>query len=186
LAVRYRVTSGTLTVRARSRIHDTTTVWNRVTGEIIADPDTLAQDPVRGPAPGPAPGPDDRGPTGTSAHFEVDMTAFDAGDFLKNRKLRKDFALEAHPRASFVLTALRDVVRTGAAFTATAVGTLDWRGKRVELTLAGRGTLDAVAAAASATFELDIRWLGLAAPKFLIFKVEDEVTVDVAIRGVPA
>jgi hypothetical protein len=114
------------------------------------------------------------------------MTAFDAGDFLKNRKLRKDFALEAHPRASFVLTALRDVVRTGAAFAATAVGTLAWRGKRVELTLAGRGTLDAVAAVASATFELDIRWLGLAAPKFLIFKVEDEVTVDVAIRGVPA
>lgn len=190
--MRYRVTSGTLTVRARSRIHDTTTVWNRVTGEIIADPDTLAQDPVIAPviapgrAPGPAPGPDDSGPAGTSARFEVDMTAFDAGDFLKNRKLRKDFALDAHPRASFSLTALRDVVRTGAAFTATAVGTLDWRGRRVELTLAGRGTLDAMAAAASATFELDIRSLGLAAPKFLIFKVEDEVTVDVAIRGVPA
>jgi hypothetical protein len=174
--VRYRVTSGTLTVRARSRIHDTTTVWSRVTGEIVADPETLAL----------APAPADVGPAATSARFEVDMTAFDAGDFLKNRKLRKDFALDAHPRASFALTALRDVVRTGTAFTATAVGTLDWRGKRVELTLSGRGTLDAVAASASATFELDIRWLGLAAPKFLIFKVEDEVTVDVVIRGVPA
>jgi len=170
--VRYRVTSGILTVRARSRIHDTTTVWNRITGEIVADPETLAVADV--------------GPAATSARFEVDMTAFDAGDFLKNRKLRKDFALDAHPRASFALTALRDVVRTGTAFTATAVGTLDWRGKRVELTLSGRGTLDAVAASASATFELDIRWLGLTAPKFLIFKVEDEVTVDVAIRGVPA
>ena len=114
------------------------------------------------------------------------MTAFDAGDFLKNRKLRKDFALDAHPRASFVLTALRGVERTGPAFTATAVGTLEWRGKRVELTLSGRGTLDPMAMEARATFELDIRWLGLAAPKFLIFKVEDEVTVDVAIRGVPA
>lgn len=168
----YRVTSGTLTVRARSKIHDTTTVWNRVTGEIVADPDTLAQADVS--------------PGGTSARFEVDMTAFDAGDFLKNRKLRKDFTLEAHPRASFVLTGLKDVVRTGPAFTATAVGTLEWRGKRVELALTGRGTLDAVAAEAHATFELDIRWLGLAAPKFLIFKVEDEVSVDVAIRGVPA
>lgn len=184
--MRYRVTSGTLTVRARSRIHDTTTVWNRITGEIVADPDTLAQAPVLAPALAQAPAGAEGGPAGTSARFEVDMTAFDAGDFLKNRKLRKDFALDAHPRASFVLTALRDVVRTGAAFTATAVGTLDWRGKRVELTLSGRGTLDAVAAAASATFELDIRWLGLTAPKFLIFKVEDEVTVDVAIRGVPA
>lgn len=177
--MRYRVTSGTLTVRARSRIHDTTTVWNRVTGEIVADPDTLAAAPVVAPVLA------DASP-GTSARFEVDMTAFDAGDFLKNRKLRKDFALEAHPRASFVLTALQGVVRTGPAFTATAVGTLEWRGKRVELTLSGRGTLDAMAASASATFELDIRWLGLAAPKFLIFKVEDEVTVDVEIRGVPA
>jgi polyisoprenoid-binding protein YceI len=180
LAVRYRVTSGTLTVRARSRIHDTTTVWNRVTGEIIADPDTLAQAPVL------AAGPDPAGLAATSARFEVDMTAFDAGDFLKNRKLRKDFALDAHPRASFALTGLKDVVRTGAGFTATAVGTLDWRGKRVELTLSGRGTLDAMGVEASATFELDIRWLGLAAPRFLIFKVEDEVTVDVAIQGVPA
>ncbi len=179
--MRYRVTSGTLTVRARSSIHDTTTAWNRVTGEIIADPDTLATAAVR------APGPDGAGgPAGTSAHFEVDMTAFDAGDFLKNRKLRKDFALEAHPRASFALTGLEDVVRTGAAFTATATGTLAWRGKRVELRLAGRGTLDAMAVEARATFELDIRWLGLAAPRFLMFKVEDEVTVDVAIRGVPA
>jgi hypothetical protein len=168
--VRYRVTSGTLTVRARSRIHDTTTVWSRVTGEIVADPDTLAQ----------------VGPTGTSARFEVDMTAFDAGDFLKNRKLRKDFAFDAHPRASFVLTGLQDVERTGTAFTATAVGAIEWRGQRVELTLSGRGTLQAMGVEASAIFELDIRRLGLAAPRFLMFKVEDEVTVDVAIRGVPA
>jgi hypothetical protein len=180
LGVRYRVTSGTLTVRARSRIHDTITVWNRITGEVVADPDTLALAPVVAPVVA------DGGPAATSARFEVDMTAFDAGDFLKNRKLRKDFALDAHPRASFALSALRGVVRTGTAFTATAIGTLDWRGKRVELALSGRGTLDAMAIEASATFELDIRWLGLAAPKFLIFKVEDEVTVDVAIRGVPA
>lgn len=165
--MRYRVAAGTLTVQARSRIHDTRTVWNRITGEIVADPDTLA----------------DVGPTGTAARFEVDMTAFDAGDFLKNRKLRKDFDLEGHPRASFVLTGLRDVVRSGATFTATAVGMLAWRGRRIELTLAGRGTLDAMAVEASATFDLDIRRLGLSAPRFLMFKVEDEVTVEVAIRA---
>lgn len=165
--MRYRVTSGTLTVQARSRIHDTNTVWNKVTGEIIADPDTLA----------------DVGPAGTRANFEVDMTAFDAGDFLKNRKLRKDFALEAHPVAKFSLTGLTDVVRSGATFTATARGMLEWRGKRIELVLAGRGTLDAMRVEATATFELDIRRLGLSAPRFLIFKIEDEVLVDVAIRG---
>jgi hypothetical protein len=167
--VRYRVTGGTLTVKARSRIHDTTTVWTRITGEIVADPEALALGDV--------------GPGGTSARFEVDMTAFDAGDFLKNRKLRKDFDLDGHPRAEFELTALRSVVRTEATFTATAIGALLWRGKRVELTLAGRGTVDAMRVEASATFDLDIRWLGLAAPRFLIFKVEDEVTVEVAIRG---
>jgi hypothetical protein len=165
--VRYRVTGGTLTVQARSRIHDTTTVWNQITGEITADPDTLAE----------------VGPAGTQARFEVDMTAFDAGDFLKNRKLRKDFDLEGHPRASFVLTGLSHVAGSGATFTATARGTLAWRGRRVELELAGRGTLDPMRVEASATFELDIRTLGLAAPRFLMFKVEDEVTVAVAIRG---
>jgi hypothetical protein len=144
-------------------------VWNRITGEIVADPEAL--------------GLVDVGPGGTSARFEVDMTAFDAGDFLKNRKLRKDFDLDGHPRAEFELTALRSVVRTEATFTATALGALLWRGKRVELTLAGRGTLDAMRVEARATFDLDIRWLGLAAPRFLIFKVEDEVTVEVAIRG---
>lgn len=173
-ATRYRVTSGKLVVRARSTIHDTTTVWNKVTGDITADPDA---------------GPDGLarvGPDATAARFEVDMTAFDAGDFLKNRKLRKDFDLEGHPRASFTLTALDGVVRDGATFTATARGTLEWRGKRVELTLAGRGTLDGMHVEATASFELDIRWLGLSAPRFLMFKVEDEVTVAVSIRGAVA
>jgi polyisoprenoid-binding protein YceI len=162
--MRYRVGAGTLTVRARSRLHDTTTVWNRVTGEITADPDTLAT-------------------AGATARFEVDMTAFDAGDFLKNRKLRKDFDLEDHPRASFSLDRLTGVARDGASFTATAEGTLRWRGREVGLVLTGRGTLDDMTVSASASFELDIRTLGLSAPRFLIFKVEDEVTVDVAIRG---
>ncbi|HEY0989395.1 MAG TPA: YceI family protein [Kofleriaceae bacterium] len=162
--MRYRVTAGTLTVQARSRVHDTTTVWNKVSGEIDADPDTLAS-------------------TGATARFEVDMTAFDAGDFLRNRKLRKDCELAAHPTARFELRAVRGVVRDGATFTATAEGVLDWRGHRIELVLAGRGRLDGMGLDASATFELDIRTLGLSAPRFLMFKMEDEVTVAATIRG---
>ena len=162
--MRYRVTAGTLTVQARSRVHDTTTVWNRVSGEIDADPDTLAS-------------------AGATARFEVDMTAFDAGDFLRNRKLRKDLHLAAHPTARFELRAVRGVVRDGATFTATAEGVLDWRGHRIELVLAGRGRLDAMGVDASATFELDIRTLGLSAPRFLMFKMDDEVTVAATIRG---
>jgi len=162
--VRYRITAGTLTVQARSRVHNTTTVWNKVTGEVTADPDTLTT-------------------AGATARFQVDMTAFDAGDFLKNRKLRSDFDLARHPTASFELVRLSSAVRDGASFTATAEGVLAWRGRSVELALAGRGTLDAMALSASATFELDIRTLGLSAPRFLMFKVEDEVTVAVEIRG---
>ena len=162
--MRYRVTAGTLTVQARSRVHHTTTVWNKVSGEIDADPDTLAS-------------------AGATARFEVDMTAFDAGDFLRNRKLRKDFDLEGHPRARFELRRVHGVERNGATFTATAEGVLDWRGHRIELVLAGRGRLDGMGVDASATFELDIRTLGLSAPRFLMFKMEDEVTVAATIRG---
>lgn len=161
---RYRVTAGTLRVQARSKVHDTTTVWNKIAGEISADPDTLAS-------------------AGATAKFTVDMTAFDAGDFLKNRKLRKDFDLEKHPQATFELTAVKNVVRSGASFTATAEGTLGWHGKQVALVLEGRGTLDAAAVSANATFELDIKTLGLEAPRFLMFKVEDQVSVTVSIQG---
>lgn len=165
--MRYRVTDGSVTVQARSSLHDTTTVWSKVSGEVDADPATLAT-------------------AGARAELAVDMTAFDAGDFLKNRKLRKDFELERHPRATFTLRALRDVVGAGAQFTATAEGVLGWRGREVPLTLTGRGALDAAAVDATATFELDIRTLGLAAPRFLMFKVEDEVRVSVRLRAVAA
>jgi hypothetical protein len=70
------------------------------------------------------------------------------------------------------------------AFEATAKGTLRWRGKDVALELAGKGTLDDKRLAADATFELDIKRLGLAAPRFFMFKVEDVVTVAVALTGV--
>lgn len=162
--MKYRIAGGKLTVRARSKIHDTTTVWDRISGDVEADPETLAT-------------------AGAQATFRVDMTSFDAGDWLRNRKLRKDFELEAHPAAVFELRALRDVVRTGPTFTATADGVLRWRGKEVALTLAGKGQLDDARLEASATFELDIRKLGLAAPRFLMIKMEDEVAIDVTVHG---
>jgi len=60
---------------------------------------------------------------------------------------------------------------------------LRWRGKEVPLTLAGKGTLDAAGLEATATFPLDIRKLGLAAPRFFVIKMEDEVEIEVAVRG---
>ncbi len=161
----YQVEGGKLTVRARSSIHDTTTVWDKISGEVDADPDAIEA---------------------AKASFAVDMTSYDAGDFLKNRKLRKDFELEAHPRATFQLRSVSDVQRDGAKFEAKARGVLGWRGKEVELELAGKGTLDSGHLEATASFVLDIKKLGLAAPRFFVFKMEDEVTVDVSVRGVVA
>lgn len=160
--MRYSISTGKLTVKARSTVHDTTTVWDKVTGEVEANADSIES---------------------AKATFSVDMTKFDAGDFLKNRKLRKDFAMESHPTATFTLDRVSDVKRNGTTFTAKAEGTLEWRGKRVVLVLSGQGTLDDKHVEARATFELDIKKLGLTAPKFFVFKMEDEVTVDVSLRG---
>jgi polyisoprenoid-binding protein YceI len=154
---------GQLTVKARSSVHDTTTRWDKISGEAIADPDAL--EAARG-------------------QFSVDMTAFDAGDWLKNRKLRKDFEMDAHPTATFSLDAVSVLKRDGNAFEATAKGMLRWRGKELAIELAGNGTLDAKQLAADATFELDITRLGLQAPRFFMFKVEDVVTVSVRLTGV--
>lgn len=162
---RYVVGAGSsLTVQARSTIHDTKTVWSAVTGDVTADPATLAT-------------------TGATAVFDVDMTQFDAGDFLRNRKLRKDFDMDAHPRATFTLTGLREVVGEAGKFRAKADGVLSWRGREVTLVVNGEGTLDGARLAATGTFEIDIRKLGLSAPRFLMFKMEDEVTVSVKLAG---
>lgn len=160
--MRYAVSSGRLTVKARSSVHDTTTTWDKVTGSVDADPEAIEA---------------------AKATFTVDMTSFDAGDWLKNRKLRKDFDMDGNPSATFTLDRVSDVVRDGSRFTAKAHGTLRWRGKEVVLELAGQGTLDRDRLEARATFPLDIKRLGLTAPKFFVFKMEDEVTVEVTVRG---
>src|SRR6185436_9541412 len=138
------------------------TVWDKITGDVDASVDTIEA---------------------AKATFSVDMTKFDAGDFLKNRKLRKDFDMDGNPTATFTLQRVSDVVRDGSRFTAKAEGLLRWRGKDVVLVLSGQGTLDEKHVEAKASFELDIKKLGLSAPRFFMFKMEDEVTVDVTIRG---
>ncbi len=163
--MKYRVESGQLKVEARSRVHDTTTTWDKITGDVEADPDAIEA---------------------AKATFSVDMTAFDAGDWLKNRKLREDFEMDDHPRATFELRRVSEVVRDGAKFTARAEGLLRWRGKEVALVLSGSGTLDQGRLDAQGTFVLDIRQLGLSAPRFFMIKMEDEVAVDVRVKGVPA
>ncbi len=165
---RYQIGAGSqLRVTARSRVHDTSTVWTAITGEVEAEAATLAT-------------------AGAKARCVVDMATFDAGDWLKNRKLRKDYDLDHHARAEFELTELDGVVGDGDRFRATARGMLRWRGKEVLLTLAGDGALTGDRFDATGRFELDIRTLGLTAPRFLMFKVEDTVAIEVVLRGVVA
>ncbi len=160
--MKYRIDGGELTVQARSKIHDVRTVWDKVSGHVDADLDALEQ---------------------ARAMVTVDMTAADAGDWLKTRKLKSDYELEAHPRATFELRAIKDVVLDGPRFTSTAEGVLRWRGKEVVLSVAGRGMVDAARIEAAATFDLDIRTLGLVAPRVLMIKIDDVVTVEVSLRG---
>lgn len=155
--------TGRLTVKARSSVHDTTTVWDKLTGEANADPDAIEA---------------------ATARISVDMTSFDAGDWLKNRRIRKDLDFDRHPTATFTLDRTTNVRRSAARFEATAIGTLRWRGIELPLELAGQGTLDPQRLAATATFSLDITRFGIKPPKLFIFKVEDVVTIDVALTGV--
>lgn len=153
--------SGVL-VRARSNVHDTDTSIAGVAGTIDADPNALEE-------------------RGAEVALGVDMTTADAGDWLKNRKLRKDLDLAAHPRAEFALDALEDIERSGDRFTATARGRLSWRGRKIEISATGEGEVTATHIDATARFDLDVTTLGVVPPKILMFKIEDVVSVEVRV-----
>ncbi|HLU64905.1 MAG TPA: YceI family protein [Kofleriaceae bacterium] len=150
-------------VSARSNVHDTRAVWSRVTGTVEADPDDLAGG-------------------GAAVDLAVDMTRHDAGDFLRNRKLRKDLEVDRHPEARFRLSSLSQVAATGPGrFTARAEGVIAWRGREVPMAATGEGELSRDELAATARFELDVRAFGVEPPRFLMFKVEEIVAVEVTL-----
>lgn len=162
---RYRVDSAATRVvcHARSSIHDTRTVWDQVTGTVDADADAISE---------------------AKAELSVDMTAFDAGDFLKNRKLKKDLDVGRHPEATFRLTGLDDVNRKDdGSFEATARGMISWHGRDADITAAGTGKLSDSDLDATAKFDLDVTDLGIEPPKFLMFKVEKVVSIEVSLRA---
>lgn len=158
----YRIESGRVVVSARSSIHDTRTVWDSLAGSVTTDPADLA--------------------AGAAADLTVDMTRYDAGDFLRNRKVKKDLEVDKHPIARFRLDVLREVSESGPGrFTARAEGTIDWRGRSLPVTATGEGTLDDTTLRATARFELDVRGFGVEPPRFLMFKVEEVVAVEVTL-----
>ena len=152
-------------VEARSSIHDSRTTWSGVAGTIEADPADLV---------------------GATAAITIDMTRHDAGDFLRNRKLRKDLHVDRYPSARFRLVRLRDVSRRGGdAFSAAADGVIEWHDRQVEVSAAGEGTVTSDRIAATARFEIDVRALGVEPPRFLMFKVEEVVAVTVTLLARP-
>ena len=163
----YELDSGSrITVCAKSSIHDTTCVWDKLTGSVDADAATLID-------------------VGAKARLTADMTSYDAGDFLKNRKLRKDLDVKRHPEATFELRALDDVRALGdGKFEAIAVGALRWHGREVTVRAVGSGAILVDRIDVKASFELNVRDLGIEPPKFLMFKVEEIVEVAVTLRAV--
>jgi polyisoprenoid-binding protein YceI len=147
-------------VKARSSIHDTTCVWSELSGTIDFDPAK---------------------PEAAAAEITVDMRVFDAGDRLKNWKLKGDL----QPKAVFRLSRLDGVTSaTGSeALSATAVGAIDWRGKTAEIRASGSATVTGTKIDAKCTFELNVRHLGVEPPKILMFKVDEIVAVSVELSA---
>jgi polyisoprenoid-binding protein YceI len=164
--IAYKVQRGKVTVTARSSIHDTKTVWTKLSGRISADPDELAT---------------------ATAEIAIDMKTFDAGDFMKNWKLKSELDPDKYPTATFRLARIDDPREpTAGEFTGVAIGQIGWRDKTVDIKARGSAKLDRRSLEAKASFELNVRDLGVAPPKILMFKVEDVVTVQVELYALPA
>ena len=151
-------------VKARSNIHDTETRWSALAGTIDADAADLVSH--------------------AAADVIVNMTRYDAGDFLRNRKLRKDLSVDRYREARYRLTRLHDVVdRGGGRFTAAADGTVSWHGREVPVAVSGEGVFAGDELRATVHFDVDVRSFGVNPPRFLMFKVENVVSVEVSLAA---
>lgn len=159
---RYVVSTGRVAVTARSSVHDTTTIWSVVSGTI--DFDTAH-------------------PERAAADVRVDMRVFDAGDRLRTWKIRADLELEKYPTARFRLDRLEQLARQGDEVSADAHGSLDWRERTASIRARGSATVAAQHIRARASFELDMRNLGVKAPRILMFRMNDVVEVEVEISA---
>jgi polyisoprenoid-binding protein YceI len=152
-----------LAVTARSSVHNTNIEWSGFSGTIDAELEALED---------------------IAADLSVDMTTADAGDWLKNRKLRKEMDFDKHPSATLKIEKLEKVQREGAKISATLHGALDWRGKQITVVVTGSGTLNDKELRAQGTFDINMTELGITPPKVLMIKVEDVVSckVDIVAR----
>jgi hypothetical protein len=152
-------------VRARSSVHDTTTTWSKLAGTITVDPA-------------------DPGAPGAAAAVTVDMREYDAGDRLKNWKIKGDLEPDKYPEALFTLAAIEGVRALGGGrFEASAPGTIRWRGRDARVRATGSATITPQGIVAECKFELNVTDLGVKPPKILMFKVEEVVEVLVTLEA---
>jgi polyisoprenoid-binding protein YceI len=158
--MKYQVQRGKVEVLAKSSVHDTTTQFSKLEGTIDFNPDDTST---------------------AKADLTVDMRVFDAGDRLKNWKLKSDIDPDQWPTATFTLARFEDIHEiTAGQWSATAVGQLRYRGKSPIIKVKGKASVDRRSIDAKATFSLDMpKDLGMKAPKVLMFKIEDVVSVQV-------
>lgn len=163
---RYRIDAARsrVIVTARSNVHDTEAKWDKMSGHIEVDPAAVAD--------------------GATAAIDVDMTSFDAGDWLKNRKLKKDLDVAKHPTASFELTELSDLKEQDDRTIAQASGVIRWRGREATIAATGHATVGDREISARASFDLNVRDLGVTPPKILMLKVEEIVSITVELTAV--
>jgi polyisoprenoid-binding protein YceI len=152
-------------VHARSSVHDTDARWTKLGGLVTVDPD----DPA----------------AGAEARIVVDMREFDAGDRMKNWKLKSDLEPDKYPEAVFTLSRLEDV-RSGdaaARFEAAAAGDITWRGRTASIRAVGGASITPDKIVAACKFELNVTHLGVKPPKVLMFKVDEVVLVEVTLEA---
>jgi polyisoprenoid-binding protein YceI len=159
---RYTIDSqaSTLVVTARSSVHNTDTSWRGISGTIDADLESLEE---------------------IAAEVAVDMKTADAGDWLKNRKLRKDMDFDKHPEATMTIERLEDLQREGTEVSATVHGTLKWRNREIAVVMSGSGSLGESELRAQGNFDIDVTQLGIKPPKVLMIKVDDVVSCKVSV-----
>jgi polyisoprenoid-binding protein YceI len=165
--VRYVVdpAKSVVVVHARSSVHDTEARWTKLGGIVSVDPAN--------------PG------TGAEARVLVDMREFDAGDRMKNWKLRGDIEPDKYPEAVFTLAKLEDVRAGGGAarVEAAALGAIVWRGRTAQVKATGGASITPTRIVATCKFDLNVTHLGVKPPKVLMFKVDEVVTVEVTLEA---
>ena len=164
--MRYRVDTGgsRLVARARSPMHEVQIIWNSMRGTVSVDP----SNPTKG----------------VEATVEVDMLQYDAGDWLRNRKIRKDLALPRYPLATMEL---RKLMNLEAGSTGELHGEMEallhWRDRTVSLPVRGQGKVSDKSLFAVCTFQLEMGQLGISVPTFLMFRMDELVSLEATVVG---